>query len=112
MRRSAPCPVPMVRTLQAAVQRELGDVGAMRAVQVDHRHAVIGQEPGEKARLGGEIGLHRVVIIQVVLRQVGEARRLQAHAFKPALVEAVGRGLHRGMGDAGGGGLRPACGAG
>ena len=50
---------------------------------------VLGQDAGEEPGLGGEIGLEIRVIIEVVLGEVGEARRRQPHPVEPALVEPV-----------------------
>ena len=95
----SPLPLAHGQDAKATGQRHFRHVRAARAVKVDHRHPVIGQKTGEKPGFGGEIGRHRAVVIKVILRQVGEARRRQPHPVKPPLVKPVGRGFHRGMGD-------------
>ena len=49
----------------------------------------------EEARLGREVVLHRAVEVEVVLRQVRERRRREAHAVDPVQLERVRRHLHR-----------------
>ena len=44
--------------------------------KVDHRRAIGGQKAAEKPRFRGKVGLERLVIIQMVLGKVGEARSL------------------------------------
>mmetsp|Transcript_29188 Transcript_29188/g.56396 ORF Transcript_29188/g.56396 Transcript_29188/m.56396 type:complete len:238 (-) Transcript_29188:1179-1892(-) len=75
-------------------------VDAPRVVDVDHGCTVLGQDPGKEARLGVEISLERLVIVQVILGKVREPSRFEGDSVQATLVETVGRGLHRGMGDA------------
>ena len=75
-------------------------IGPTRIIHVDHSGAVIAQNPVKQRGFGGEIGLKRLVIIQMVLGEIGEPRRDQPHAVHAALIQPVGRSLHRGMGDA------------
>ena len=84
-----PLAMPHGQRPQTARQGKLGHVRPFGTVHVDHRHAILGHQPGEKCGLGVEIGLHRVVIIQMILRQVSEPRRRQAHAIHPALIQTM-----------------------
>ncbi len=68
---------------------------AIRIIGVDHRRRVGRQEAGEQPGLGLEIGLHRGVVIEMVLREIGEPRRRQPHPIQPPLVQPMRRGLHR-----------------
>ncbi len=83
----------------AARLGDLGDVGAAGAVHVDDRGAVGGQEIGEQLELGGEIGLHRRVVVHVVAAEIGEAGGADADAVQAVLVEAVARCFQRRVGD-------------
>ena len=82
----------------AARGAQIGHRRPARAVQIDDRRPILGQQAAEQPRLGLGIGRHRVVIIQMILRQVGEPRRAQTHTVHPALIQPMGRGLHRRMG--------------
>ena len=62
-----------------------------------------GQQRVEQAHLGGEIGVERAVVVEVVARQVGEGGRREAHAVEAALLDAVRGRLHREMRDTVGG---------
>ena len=61
---------------------------------VDVDHAVRQVRPRQQPRLGGAVGLHRAVIVQMVARQVGENRRVEAHAVDAPLVEGVRGDFH------------------
>ena len=63
------------------------------------------QQLVEQAQLGGEIGVRRRVIVEMVARQIGEGAGREAHAVEPVLVEAVRGGFQREMGDAAAGEL-------
>src|SRR6185295_3256912 len=63
-------------------------------LEVDHRLAAR-LEALEQPGLGGEVGRHVRMKIQVVARQVGEHRGVEARAVDPTLLESVGRDLHR-----------------
>src|SRR3546814_7180106 len=52
------------------------------------------------------MALHRAMIVEMVVTEVGEGRRLYRQAFGAILVEAVARRLERRMGDALGGEAR------
>ena len=54
---------------------QIGHRRPARPIQVDDRRPILGQQAAEQPRLGLGIGLHRVVIIQMILRQIGEPRR-------------------------------------
>ncbi len=102
---------PTVNSAQAARARRLDHARRDVAVGVDHRRRAARQQLAEQPQLGGEIGLHRRVIVQVVARQIGEGAGGEPHAVEPLLVEPVRGGLQREMGDAGAGELCRASGA-
>ena len=63
---------------------------------VDVHHRDTGQaEQRRQLQLGGEVRLHRAVIVEMIAREVGEDARREGEAVEPALVEAVRRCLHR-----------------
>ncbi len=76
-----------------------GAVGPI-GVGVDDGRAVLGQQLGEEAQLGGEVGLDGRMIIEVVASKIGEGGGLEAHAVEAVLVEAVGGRLEGKVGDA------------
>ena len=59
------------------------------------------QQLGEQPRLGGEIGLHVAVIVEMIAGQIGEGGGGERDAVEPVLVEPVARRLERDMVDAG-----------
>ena len=61
---------------------------------VDADHRVAGVAEGEQARLGAEVRLHRPVVVEVVLGQVGEDPHGEPCGGHPVLVEPVRRHLH------------------
>jgi hypothetical protein len=81
--------------LGAARLHDFGHPLAVGIVEIDHRHAVLGQKLGEEPQLGVEIGLHRAVVVEVILREIGEGRRAGADRLHPPLVQPVGGRLHR-----------------
>jgi hypothetical protein len=72
----------------------------LRPVGVDDRGAVLGQERREQPELRLEVGLRRAVVVEVVVAEIGEARRRQAYPVEAALLDAVRRGFHRQFGHA------------
>ena len=76
----------------------VGELHAPRIVHVDHRVGALLHLPqsAEQLRLGGEILLHRLVIVQVVLREVGEHADIVVDAPHALLVQPVRRNLHHG----------------
>src|SRR5574341_458779 len=74
-------------------------------VPVHHRRRV-GREAGEQQELCPEVGLHVLVKIKMVLRQVCERRRGKGAPFGPAQGEGVGRDLHHAVRRAAGDHLR------
>ncbi len=63
-------------------------------IDVEDRDPAFGHDLGEEAQLGREIGIRRAMIIEMVVTDVGEGRRRNAHAVEPVLVEPVAGGLH------------------
>ena len=65
----------------------LRELHAECVVQVEHRRA----QPGriEQARLRGRVARHRAVVVEVVVRQVGEQRAIEGDAVDAPLVKAV-----------------------
>ena len=54
----------------------------------------------EKPRLRVAVGLHRAVVVKMILRQVRENTDAESDSFYPALHQRVGRNLHHGIGAA------------
>src|SRR3954467_1031548 len=50
--------------------------------------------PMEQACLGAAVLLHVSVIVEMIVREIGEQRGPEGRAVHPALVEAVGGNLH------------------
>ena len=48
----------------------------------------------EQPALGGEVVLDGLVVVQVILREVGEGDRVELDAERPAQIERVRRHLH------------------
>ena len=67
--------------------------GAVRVVEVEHRGLSPGQ--AEQRALGRPVRLHRAVVVEVVVREVGEQRHLDARAGQAMLLQADRRGLDR-----------------
>ena len=67
---------------------------------VDAHHAAPGVRRREQQRLGGVVVLHRLVEVQVVLREVGEEGHVEDGAVDPVLGERVARDLHDDVGGA------------
>ena len=74
--------------------------GRMLGIGVDDGGAARRQQLGEQAQLGGEVGFHGRVIVEVVAAEIGEGRRLQPDAVEPVLVEAVRGGFEGEVRDA------------
>ena len=70
----------------------VGEPLAPGVVHVDHGQAAA--PGGEEAGLGGEVGLHRVVVVEVVMAQVGEGADVEADPVDPVLGQRVGGDLH------------------
>ena len=70
----------------AAGGAQAGNLVPAWIVKVHDGNAIFGQHAGEQAHLGVKIRLEGVVIVQMVLREVGKARRMQHDAVKAALV--------------------------
>ena len=70
-----------------------------RVVEVDDRHRIglpaTGKVLEEEARFGGVVPLQIAVKIEMIARQVGEHRCVEARAGHPVLRERVRRHLHR-----------------
>ncbi len=66
-----------------------------RVVDRQHTAAVSRQVFGEEPPLGLEVGLHVVVVIEVIAGQVGPHRNVELESRQPILAEGVGRDLHR-----------------
>ena len=83
-----------------AVARRRDHLRGMLGIGIDDGGPVGRQQLGEQAQLGGEIGLHAGVIVEMVAAQIGEGRGLQPDAVEPVLVEAVRGGLEGQVRDA------------
>ena len=71
-----------------------GEVAERVGVRVQYGCAAARQKGVEQAQLGGAVGRHVAVIVQVILRQVQERRRRQGHAVQPPLIHPVRGRLH------------------
>ena len=93
-----------VETACGRLRNRLG--GPFRAVtcpkrsNVDHRRAAGRDHFGEQPHLGGEIGLHRAVVVEMIAAEIGEGTRHHVQPFIPELREAVARSLVGHMRDA------------
>ena len=72
-----------------------GELGAVRVVEVHDRDlrggaGFAGEEPG----LHREIGVQRLVVVEVVAREIGKHRRAKLQPEHPLLVDAVRADLH------------------
>ena len=83
---------------QTRHDRGRGEGGIGVGIGVQDGGAAARQQGLEQPHLGGAIVLHRAVIVEVILGQVGEGGGLQSDPIQPALVDAVGRGLQRDVG--------------
>jgi len=84
------------RATAADRRQQTGAIG----IGVHHRRALPRQQYVEQARLGREIDVHRRVIVEMLVRQVGEGCRRQFQAVETMLVETMAGGLDRQMRDA------------
>ena len=85
----------MPRRLQIAAS-----AGGAVAVGIHDGGAALRQQALEQPRLGREVGVHRGVIVEMLVRQVGEAGGGELQAVEAMLVETVARRLDRKMRDA------------
>ena len=92
--RQSPAPIPYVRISAPARARGGGEFFSARIVRIDHRDARrrIHRSIEEQA-LGGEIVFHRLVVIEMVAREVGEDGNVKRNSDHAALVEGVARDL-------------------
>ena len=80
-------------------RRRLEQPSRPRVVGVHHGSRRMGRREQRGLRL--EVGLHRGMEVEVVLREVREGRDVEPHPPDPVLRERVGRHLHRHARDAG-----------
>ena len=72
----------------------------MRRRRIDDSNA-IGLEPLiEESHFGLEIGLHRRVVVEMVLGEIGKTCCVKSDAGQALLIECVARSLHRKVSDA------------
>ena len=76
-------------------------INPTRIIDIDHRDPVFGQNACEEPRLGVEIRLEALVVIQMILCEIGEARCAEVNAVQPPLCQSVRRRLHSRMFDPG-----------
>ena len=76
-----------------ALARGVDEALAEGVVGVDHRRAQAG--PREELRLGTAVRGHRLVIVEMIAREVREQRDVELRAVDAALVEPVRRHFHR-----------------
>ena len=85
---------------RSRIRREVGSRRAVaqqrapeRIVGIDDR--MLQLRPREQLGLRSSVALERAVIVQVIARQVGEHRGIEAHPVDAVLVERVRRHFHR-----------------
>ena len=69
-----------------------GELRAELVIDVDHARRE--PRPGEETRLGVGVGRHGAVIVEMIAREIGERRGMEAHAADPMLIERVRGDLH------------------
>ena len=84
----------------AATRADCGECLGAIAVGIRDRRAFGRQQAVEQPRLGLEVGIHRRMIVEVFVREVGEGRRREPNAIEAMLVETVARCFDREMADA------------
>ena len=90
-----------------ATSRSAPSVSASMSALADKRGAGR-QQRVEQAQLGGAVGRHVAVVVEMVARQVGEARGGDPQTVQPALLDAVRGSLDRRLPHAGAGQARRA----
>ena len=66
----------------------------------DHGGSIRRQKLLEQPHLGFEIGLHRIVIVEMIAAEIGEGCSGQRHAFGARLIETVTRSFISHVADA------------
>ena len=66
----------------------------IRPIRIDDGRRIARQQRVEEAQLCRRIGFGRAVIVEMIAAEIGEARRIEAHAVEAALVDAVRGRLH------------------
>ena len=61
----------------------------MRDVSIQNSHAIVRQQFPKEPRFGSEISLEVVMIVEMVMGEVGERRRLDSDAVQAILIETV-----------------------
>src|SRR5687767_7641104 len=79
---------------------ERGDSPAAFIPDVNDSNAIRLEAFLEESHFGPEVFLHGGVVIEMVLREVGETRGIERHAGQALLVEGVAGSLHGQMRDA------------
>ena len=77
---------------QPRLMGRASQLAAKDVVQIDHPATQI--RPGEQFGLGGAVGFHRTVIVEVIARQVGEHCHVEVQCGYAALLQAVGGNFH------------------
>ena len=86
---------PIGQNDRAALSAELGQLRAIFIIKIRDRGARrIGAAAFKQHSLGGEIFVHRLVIVEVVARQVGEHGDVKRHAEHALLRQRVRRNFH------------------
>ena len=81
-----------VVTMSEPQSRGAGQLGAEGIVDVDDPAREV--RPGEQPRLGGRVGLHGAVVVEMVAREVGERGGVEAHAIDARLVQRMRGHFH------------------
>src|SRR5450756_2570810 len=76
------------------------DLNTRRVAGIDDSHAIRFEPLIEESRLGLEVGLHRRVVVEMILGEIGKTRCVKSDAGHALLIECVARSLHRKMSNA------------
>ena len=83
----------------AGIQRVGHGIGHLAQPDLSHgivavQHAVPGRQAAEQGALGGRIGFHGAVVIQMIPAEIGKRRHREGQRRHPPLHQAVGGDLH------------------
>src|SRR5450756_108976 len=73
------------------------DLNTRRVADIDDSHAIRFEPLIEESHLGLEVGLHRQVVVEMVLGEIGKTCCVKSDAGQALLIECVARSLHRKM---------------
>ena len=79
----------------------LGQFAAIGIINIDYRNTGMHQNVGEQPCLCRKIGIHIMVMVEVVTGQIGKCRDMDVQTVKPVLFQPMAARLQRQIGDAG-----------